>query len=239
MKAKKVAGEEKMRKRVLNIWLNLMICLTIGGSVYGEILTVEFTGVVDSIETTSSLAFDGSISVGSEMTGFCAYDTDTPDLSPSEDNGKYALISTSMTVGNYTFTHDPISSAAFLVYTEEAVTVGKGAYVAGGLDVRFEGTIFVNGSPQTYDDITWPESYSELIDLGTSGEYIPTDALPDLDSWPDFSSFDLRKNFRTGFDDCGNLSFEISGELTSLTITPEPATLLLLSLGGLFLRRRK
>jgi hypothetical protein len=240
MKAKEIKGEEKMKKRIWNIWLNLMICLTIGSSVYGEILTVEVTGIVDSVETTGGLAFDGSIGVGSEMTGLCTYDTDTPDLSPSEYNGKYALISTSITVGNYTFTHNPISSATFRVATEEAVVFGKGVYRAGGPGVRFEGTIFVDGLPQTYDDITWPEAYSELFDLWTSSEEcIPTDALPDLESWPDFSAFDLIRNFWTSFDDQSSLSFDISGEVTSLTITPEPATLLLLSLGALFLRRRR
>ena len=238
---KKNEGEEKMKKTIWNVCLNLTLCLILGSSVYGEILTVEVTGVVDSLETTGGLAFDGSISVGSEMAGFCTYDTHTLDLSPSEYNGKYALLSISMTVGNYTFTHNPTlpDPATFRVYTEEAVTLGKGVYRAGGPDVRFDGTIFVDGLPQTYDDITWPEAYSELFDLWTNYEYILTDALPDLESWPDFSSFDLIRNFRTSFDDQSSLSFDISGEITSLTITPEPATFLLLSLGVLFLRRKK
>jgi len=210
------------------------VSLVIVAPVWATIITVEVTGVVDSVGTDGGLALDGSVIVGSAMTGYCTYDPDTPDANPSENNGHYPVISISMTVGNYTFTHDPTSSEYpfFNVYT---VDPGYSLSTAS----RFDGTVYLDGTPQ---DIDWSIRSLELMELGTdSGEYIPTDALPDLDSWPDLSVFGWRrfevafhKSYSYGYGD-----FVISGEITSLTPTPEPATVLLLGLGSLALLRNR
>ena len=146
------------------------------------------------------------------------------------------MISISMITGNYTFTHDQASSILPLF---DVHTVDPG-YVARSEALHFDGTVYIDGSPKTYDDITWGWTYLELFDLGTSSsEYITTDELPNLYSWPELSVFDVRKAFETRFYGEGDDYFGIFGEVTSLTPVPEPGTLLLLGLGGLALLRNR
>ncbi len=220
-------------KRSISIILVVLMGLTISNTqtALATIITVDVEGVVNYLGTGGGLTLDGSVSLGSLMTGSCSYDTQTPDLG----SGSYAMISISMTIGNYTFTHNPASSILPLF---DVHTVDPG-YVGRSGDSRFDGTIYVNETPKTYDDIAWNWAYLELFNLGTSSsEYITSIVLPDLDSWPELSIFDNRREFRTSFYDESDRPFNISGEVTSLTVIPEPATLLLLGLGGLALLRR-
>ncbi|MHC4418206.1 MAG: hypothetical protein ACYSU6_06425, partial [Planctomycetota bacterium] len=183
------------------------------GRASGAIITVEVEGIVDSIGTEGGFGLDGSVGVGSVMSGFCVYDTGAENLLPPGANGQYSMISISMSVGNYTFSRNPtsLSSPLFTVYTVDPV------YVASTEDARFDGTITVSGTPQAYDDITWGWTYMELFNLWTSeGEYIPTNALPNLDSWPELSVFDNRKVFETRFYGQGDDYFGIYGGITSL-----------------------
>ena len=218
------------------IWIILVVLIALttsmNQSVYAEIITVEVTGIVDYFSTEGGFALDGSVSIGSSMTGFCSYDTDTPDQADGEDMGIFPMISISMTIGNYTFTHDLVSAD----YPYFAVSTVDPTYAAISPNPCFDGIIYVDSSPQTYDDITWGYTYLRPFNLWTSSsEYIPTDALPDLDSWPDLSVFDMRREFRVRFYDESSRSFNIIGEVTSLAVIPEPATILLLSLGSLAL----
>ena len=204
-----------------------------------EIVTLEVTGVVDSVSAWYGFALDGSVTVGSVMTGTCIYDTDATNLG-GNINGVYTPISISMTIGNYVFTDYPTSSdsAFFIVYTVDPV------YSIYSTDSVFDGTIMVNGSTKTYDEIDWFGKRSELINVWTSSsEYIPTSELPDSASFPDFSVFDRRREFDIGFSESGPYGerggFSIEGELTSITAIPEPGTILLLGLGGLALLRKR
>lgn len=201
------------------------------------ILTVEVAGVVDSVWTDGGLALDGSVNIGSIMTGSTTYDTETPDLSPIPENGKYALLSISMTIGNYTFMHDLTSSDPFFY-----VFTGDPGYSVSTVS-RFDGTVYLDGTPYSYEDIDWSIRSLDLMNLFTnSGEYIPTDALPDTSSWPDLSIFDVVREFEVAFHKSysyGDGDFVICGEITSLDVVPEPATVLLLGLGCLALLRKR
>lgn len=226
-------------KSAISIMFVVLIGLPISNSqpAWAAIITVEVEGTVNYFSTGGGFALDGSVGLGSTMTGFCIYDTDTVDQVSSELTGYYPLISISMTIGNYTFTHDPAS----LDFPFFEVGMTDPVYIVGSEAPRFDGTITADGSPKTYDDITWGYTYLELFNLLSSYAYIPTDALPDLDSFLDLAVFDLRREFSARFfepyaEDRGY--FDIIGEVTSLTVIPEPATLFLLGLGGLFLLRR-
>ena len=223
-----------MKKGIWAVWMVLGAILAINNPTTATIITVEVTGVVDSIET-AGFVLDGSVGNGTGMTGFCTYDTDAPDQNPSEYNGLYSIISVSMTIGNYTFEHNTASSElpSFHVYTIDP------GYTAGSSAPRFDGTVFGGGSPFTYDDIIWSYTAFGLMSLSTrSNEYISTDALPS--SFPDLSVFEVGKGFGARFyDESGYKYFRISGEVTSLTVTPEPGTVFLLGLGGLALIRKR
>jgi len=214
--------------------LALGAILAINNTATATIITIEVTGTVDSIET-AGFVLDGSVVNGTGMTGFCTYDTDAPDQEPSEERGIYSMLSISMTIGNYTFTHDAATTEPSFF----DVSLYDYVYFASSEDPRFDGTIFGGGSPFTYNDITWGWAYMELMNLCTSsGEYIPTDALPS--SFPDLSVFDLRRKFEVRFyDESYYKYFNISGEVTSLNVIPEPGTVFMLGLGGLALIRRR
>jgi len=221
-----------MKKGIGTVWLVLGAILAIGSPATATIIKIEVTGTVDSIET-AGFVLDGSVSNGTAMTGFCSYNTDVQDEDPSVYNGLYSIISVSMTIGNYTFEHNTVSSElpSFHVYTIDP------GYTAGSLAPRFDGTVFRDGSPFTYDDIIWSYTAFGLMSLSTSSnEYVPTDALPS--SFPDLSVFDVGKEFGVRFyDESQYKYFEISGKVTSLNVIPEPGTVFLLGLGGLWTKK--
>jgi hypothetical protein len=145
-----------------------------------------------------------------------------------------------MTIGNYIFTHDLTSPdpAFFIVYTVDP------GYRVYSTTSSFGGTIYEDASPKTFNDILWHTTKLELMDLFAGPPYSHTYELPDADLFPDISVFDLRKDFEVWFvddlwpsDSMGY--FGIEGQITSVTAVPEPATVLLLALGGLALLRKR
>ena len=205
-----------MKKRISNIWLALVVSLVILAPASARIITVEVTGVVEGVATHGGLALDGSVNIGSIMTGSTTYDTDTPDQILTDFVGRYELISISMTVGNYIFTHDPMSSTSpfFDVYPPDI-------YVVRSHDPSFDGTVYIDGSPRTFDEVNLDPFGLRLMYL-VDPDSIATDELPS--SFPDISTFTTR-DFAVGVDSPPEEpGFAIWGEVTSLTVVPEPAT---------------
>ena len=203
----------------------------------GELITIEVTGVVDSIALTGDLALDGSIGIGSSIRGECTYDLDAHDYDSSEQQGSYWPDSLLMAIGNYAFTHvESVLPPYFKVWTDNL------AYEVYSTTSVFEGLIVVNGESKAFSDISWFdwEEYSlTLIDLASSiSDHGQGDALPTPTLLSDLSIFDMRRDFSLSFQ-LPSSGFEISGHIDSIISIPEPATLLLFGLGGLFLRKRK
>ena len=210
-----------MKKRIWKIWLALVVCLVIVAPVWARIITVEVTGVVEGVATHGGLALDGSVVIGSIMTGTTTYDTDTPDQHPNVLYGEYELISISMTVGNYTFTHDPMSSTSAF-FEVHILSSNSYSYGLRSRDPRFDGTIYINGLPKTSEDLDWQYSGLHLMQL-VYPDSIITDELPT--SFPDISTFTRERYFGVGIDSPSEVpGFAIWGEITSLTVVPEPAT---------------
>ncbi|MBN2456152.1 MAG: PEP-CTERM sorting domain-containing protein [Sedimentisphaerales bacterium] len=220
-------------KKFFNILLVYLCCLGLVSFSKAEIITIEVTGIVDSVETGGGLVLDDSINVGSEMLGYCIYDTETPDLATNSDyTGLYELLSICMEIGNYTFTHNTVSDECPLFL----VGIVDPGYKATSADSCFDGIVTVNGTPKTYDDIIWGYYRIELMNLWSSSYYIPTDSLPT--ELPDISVFDNRREFEARFYEPksdNRAFFDIHGELTSLNLIPEPATILLFGLASLIL----
>ncbi|MBN2456154.1 MAG: PEP-CTERM sorting domain-containing protein [Sedimentisphaerales bacterium] len=220
-----------MKKRFFNIIAVCLLCLSLVSFAGAEIITIEVTGVVNLLRTGGGFEVDGSVEVGSEMVGFCTYDTETPDLESSEYYGTYELISIFMTIGNYTFAHNQ-ESTEIPIFRVGAADFG---YAARSLAPSFEGSIIVDGFTKTYHDSDWGYIHIALMDLLTT-QPIQSDELPT--SLPDISVFDLRREFEARFHEpypTGDGYFDIYGELTSLNLIPEPATIFLFGLAGLIL----
>lgn len=201
----------------------------------GTILTVEVEGMVNEIRTNGGFDLDGSINLGSIMNGFCIYDTQAPP----QDFGyyfTYPIISTSITLGNYTFTHNPASPDDASIRTGYD---GGHIYSFRSFDALIDGEIIIDGVPQPFDNDVGRCYLNPFMKLGISSEEPdpgPPYNLPNL--FQDFSVFDMYKEFRVQFIYPSESEgyFDIYGEITSLTAIPEPATLFLLGLGAVMVR---
>ena len=219
-----------------------VLSLAYGNPAFGYVVTVEVEGVVTSIGGYGGVEQDGSVIVSETvMTGSFSYDSETPDQA-GNDNGFYWLNSLLISVGNYTFTDDPEDAEDIgLSILVEGVMVKPGQFryeICNFPDFEplFYGPCYLNGQPTTLEDLDLPCRGMEIILEGDNDGTI-TDALPNEDTFPDLSVFIERKTFSVGND--GGLAFGIGVEITSITVIPEPGTLLLLGLGGLAILRRK
>jgi len=212
-----------MKKRIWKIWLTLVVSLVTLAPASAEIVTVEVEGVVNRIRTNGDFDLDGSININSIMNGFCVYDTEAPP----QDFGHYftyPIISTSITLGNYTFTQNPASpESAFIRVGYDDGYI----YDFQSLDTLVDGEIIIDGVPQPFNNNIGRSFLQPLMKLGISSEEPnpgPPYNLPN--PFPDFSVFDMYKGFGVFIYPLESVSnyFWIHGELTSLTVVPEPAT---------------
>jgi len=221
----------------------LLLVLTITFMVASEylladIIPVQITGNVTSIYEERGFTLDGSVEVGSLMTGTFFYDTESPNIAPPNlSNGIYEIISVTMDIGNYGFYND--LSGEPPLFTTYVTDPG---YDLTASDSYFDGVFYDYGIAKTYGDI---EEFSvtklNANLMAYNSEDVTYGQLPT--SFPDISAF-WRKEFKVTFTELGeagtNGYFAILGELTSIQVIPEPGTLLFLSAGAaIFLRKRK
>ena len=199
-------------------------------------VTVYVEGVVTEIYTFDGLEFDGSLVVGSVMTGSCTYDSETPDDYPdSFSTGRYSLSSISMHIGNYTCLPNWQGEREPGFYISVG---GEGFYYnVGSPEALFSGPCYVNGEPSNLEDIHMPGGGFRLLSVVAGTPSPIGDALPDENTFPNLSVFTEEKLFYLGSPDTP--SFDIFGQITSLTVVPEPASVLLFGLAGLALLRKR
>jgi hypothetical protein len=193
------------------------------GPAQGAIMTIAIEGVVDyAYDPYGFLGVD--IELGDLITGTYTYDTDTPDSSPIEDYAAYwyydARGSISLSVKGVEFKTDPAS-------VNYRIAISDGYQSRDRYSVRS-----INNLP-LLSGIVVEEVYWVLEDsrqTAISSDALPTEA-PILDDWP-FNQLVIHGPSR-------GESFGIMGHVTSVWVVPEPAAVLLLSLGGLLLRRQK
>ncbi len=186
-----------------------------------ELITVNVTGVVDSVTTYGSFTFDGQITSNSLMNGFCLYDTDTPDdYTASEYIGHYYIDAVSMSIGKFSFIHESAAE-----YPEFTVWRTDKTYLA---DTDYA-SIYYNETP-----LSLGYAHVTLLDLCNASISGLDDHLPT--SFPDISFFTYRNNFSAGLLNGGN-GFTINGHLTSIEAVPEPASFFILALGAAAIRK--
>jgi len=195
-------------------------------------------GEVTSVGTSENLNLDGSVQVGSIMTGRCVYDSDAP----GQDFGHYyayPIISISVNLGNYEFENDPDST--FPEETRFRVGYDGGVIYSLLSTSLVDGNILRQGVLEPFDNDLGYCGFSPFMKLWDSSvEYDPQNPFPLPDfSDSDLSDFDVERRFSIyfGYPELRS-SFSLYGEITSLEVIPEPSTIALLGLGGLALIRR-
>ena len=222
----------KLSRFLTVLFVGIIVFVTAeSGSAY--IVTVHVEGIVIGIETGGGLTLDGSVIAGSTiMTGYYTYDTETPDQAWPDEDGLYSLISISMTTGNYNFTHNP--AAGIDPYFSIDLESGGCSYHIWTQTPVFYGPCYLNDQPTTLEDLNLSVRAISWCLTGNNDGTI-TDALPDENTFPDLSVFTEEKLLYVANDWSPWLS--IFSDITSLTVVPEPASVLLFGLGGLALLR--
>jgi len=214
--------------RFLTILFVAAIMLVNSRPALGYTVTLHAEGVVTDVQTYDGLEFDGSVTVGSIMTGSCTYDTEAPDQYESEASGFYSLISIAMKTGNYSFSQNPAAAQEpWFHITAEPQWFN---YHVCSPESIFYGPCYLNGQPTNLEDLNLLGGFT-LMGLGGDNDGTVTDALPDVESFPDFSAFNGDKVFH--LECVSTPAFHIHGAITSLTVVPEPASVLLFALGAL------
>ena len=198
--------------------------------VIGEPVFVEFAGEVDSFEVSDGLTFDGSIEVGSPMTGFFSYDANAKRI-----HGKYPLSELSMTIGNYTFSEGSMPAEFQIDYSP----LGTLIYFIDTNFPQYTGVVYINKMPRSLDDPDWT-AHSMGLHLMSHDALGISHELPTWDLFPDLSVFERERTFHIEIDPSDLWpGFRVTGEITSITAIPEPATFVLLTLGVISLTRKR
>ena len=184
-----------------------------------EPITIAIEAKVDSVEDRDGY-LGGKIKPGDIITGTYTYDSSTPDSSPSDPiQGNYwhyaPPAGISLTVGGFDFRTDP-SSVEFCILIRNNNMSGYDIY---GIDSR-NNVPLSNGTLVGY--ILWQLNDPTAGALASDG--LPT-TPPSLEQWQ-------ANVFRLGAD----RAYLVDAHVTSAI--PEPATVMLLTLGGLLLRFR-
>ncbi len=160
-------------------------------SVRAELVALQLTGVVTDVDTMGGVSLDGSVTVGSTIKGTSTYETETPPVGNYLD---YPITSISASIGNYTFFHDPLSPQSPIFQ----ISLGAGViYDIYSWDVRFDGTVYVDGLQRAYEDVYWEGIGMTLMYLGGDSTDAIEAGLPGPQSFPNLSLFNNFREFST------------------------------------------
>jgi len=189
-------------------------------------VTIKITGVVTSVRDLEDYPYSDTVYEGVPFSGTYTYDDATLNTSVYSDIGIY--------------THDSpygfnISVGGFEFKTAETHTA------------KFSISVYNDYSSDTYDRIIIESSQNEYLSTGLIVNGISWDiydgthsaiSSTDLQSTPPNLAAWESNTLSIGCGSGGNATFAVWGTVTEAVLVPEPATMLLLGLGGLFLHRK-
>jgi hypothetical protein len=183
------------------------------------LITIQIKAVVDSVQDEGNY-LEGKIGVGDIITGFYVYESTTPDSSPLDPvQGNYwhyaPPAGIALTVGGFNFMTDPFNVAFHVALRNNDLSGDESYWLASSKNLALS-----NGT--SVDNIVW------LLNDSTANVF-STDALPQTPP--------LLANWKWNvLDVYADRKYGIRGHVTSAI--PEPACIILISIGGLFLRKR-
>ncbi len=191
----------------------------------GQLITIGIEAVVNNV--TNGYNLEGKVTVGSTITGSYTYDTDTLDTNPTSFIGGYSYNSSSCGI---TLNIDELVFYTNIYNVDFRMTI-----VNDSPDIPGDGYSWCSYNNNDLDNGAKVDSiYWQLIDnTGTalSSTALPTTA-PVLSDW----AYNDLSISGPGY---GSDYFFIGATVTSAVLIPEPATLLLFSIGTLLLRKSR
>ncbi len=209
------------RKGLITILAVVMLFVVCPAS-RADIITIGIEGVVDSIGDPYNL-LENKIHQGDSTTGFYIYDSETPDSTPELTwNGLYehttAPYGMSLTIGEIIFQTDT-ADVDFMVNIWNNFNETEDCYRITSYNNLMIGDLLISRLDWILEDY--------------SGNALSSIELPDTP--PDLLAWQSNLLIVDGFVD--DEYFRIDGHITDVWLIPEPATILLITLGGLLLRR--
>jgi hypothetical protein len=216
-----------MRRAIITIGLAVLAIILISpcAIVRAEQIKIGFAGSVNGINDPYHL-LQGAVQQGTPITGYYIYDSATTDSDPSVYTGIYKYTTAPygmvLTIGSLTFQTDPLN-VNFMI----------------GLTNNYYGEPWDDYTVTSYNNLSLNNSvpvsqlHWQLEDY--PGTAISSDAL--LTTAPNLSEWSYNNMLSVSGGDDKTL-FQISGNITSAYLMPEPATLFLLGVGGFLIRKR-
>lgn len=220
-----VQGEKHSMKSDINplIALTVMIC-AVCVPARAQLITVAVTGQVSNVIDEGGL--DGKIHIGDPVTGTYTYNSIVLDLDPCSIWGLYENTAWPAGIwlecGGFDFRTDPCD-IRFVIGVENG-TPGVNSWADYYRIESYNNLPLSNG--RLMNIITW--MLTDWTQTALSTDACPTSA-PDFTKWGDRDTLLIDAMRKSGF--------RIEVNVTSAALIPEPATVLLLTLGGLILRK--
>ncbi len=199
---------------VLSLWSRIL---------RAEIVTIQLTAEITGINDYADL-LEGNISVGDIITGSYSYDSDTPDTNPSDTVGDYRHYDQpygiNLSIGSLVFQTDPDNVNFLVEVANNHIYSSWDGYLAKS----YNNLALSNG-------VHIGMIYWELQDssgMALSDISLPT-TPPALEDW----DYGLGLLITFGPRDSSGIQARVTSAV------PEPATVLLLTLGSLLLTRRR
>jgi hypothetical protein len=210
-----------------------MVALCLASVCLAEQIKIGFAGSVNGISDPYNL-LQGAVQQGDPISGFYIYDSATPDSEPGDTSvGIYEYLTSpygmSLSVGSLTFQTDP---------TNVNFTVSLADNYYGPWDyytVYSDNNLDLNGNV-TVDTIYW--HLSDNTGNALSSDILPS-VPPDLSLWQYDNHFSVDGGRYPFPSPSEKTLFSFGGQIDSVWLVPEPATLLLFGLAGLLIRKHK